>query len=635
MDRFAPTGDPFDSIPYHSSSTESTMTYYREQNRETYNWIKKYKDLLDALNIGFLIKDMDDNILEGNEAFWRMTGRSRERTVSLNVADFYDAAEYKKIQVIQKQLLKDKVHQYEHYLPKEGGGRIPALFNISLNLDNNDTPVSVNVLITDIREQKRIEASLKSTNQALYNEKKKLETILFGIGDCVTVFDTAGKPQLSNPKGESIRGDRRNALMPLVNGHKETLSLQVGTEERQFSGRVEAVRTRDGAVNAFIEILKDVTDRKKLEKQEIELLHMKRMIKRFESTLEMVGVSKSIQRVRQMIVRCAEFESNVLILGETGVGKELAARAIHAQSDREHGPFVAVNCGAIPDSLLESELFGHVKGAFTGAMSDRPGLFQEAHGGTIFLDEIGDISGAMQVKLLRVIQEREVRPLGSNKTSMVDTRVIAATNKDLATLARQERYRPDLYYRLSVIPLTIAPLRERKEDVLPLAAHFLGKMSDKTESRPKTLDHSTQQTLMDYHWPGNARELENAMEHAMAMALGGKIVIEDLPVQIVGRQSTDSHRNGTIPSDFDRQDSGPPSSAEETTSKLPLASLSKRQEEHEKEEIKAALERYSGNREMAAEHLGISRSTLWRKIGKYQLPKRKYLKSGGIARTTI
>ena len=597
-----------------------------EQNKENFDWIRKYTDLLNTLNIGFVLKDMDDNILGGNEAFWKMTGRNWKRTVAYNVAHFYDADEYQKIRAIQKRLLKEKVHQYEHFLPKEGGGRIPALFNISLNTDDKGEPVSINVLVTDIREQKKIEASLKSANQELYNEKKKLEAVLFGIGDSVTVFDTQGIHQLSNPTGETIRGSRRNALMPLVDGHKETMTLQVGTEKRQFSGQVEAVRTQDGDISAYIEILNDITDQKKLERQKAELLRMKRMIKRFEPMPEIVGVSKTMQHVRQMIFRCAEFESNVLVLGETGVGKELVARAIHSQSERKQGPFVAVNCGAIPDSLLESEFFGHVKGAFTGAISDRAGLFQEAHQGTIFLDEIGDISAAMQVKLLRVIQEMEVRPVGSDKNVKIDTRVISATNKDLATLAGKERYRSDLYYRLSVIPLTIGPLRDRKEDLLLLANHFLRKISAKIKSPLKTLDHAAQKTMLHYHWPGNARELENAMEHAIAMTQGDKISINELPVQIIDLKRASSHQTTEDSPVTNEKASIPSFHAHEVSQKLSVAGLSKRQADHEKEEIAAALERFNGNRENAAGFLGISRSTLWRKIDKYKLPKRHYSK---------
>ncbi len=254
---------------------------------------------------------------------------------------------------------------------------------------------------------------------------------------------------------------------------------------------------------------------------------------RLDIQSEMIGISQEMRKVFDLIVRCAEVDSTILVLGETGVGKELAARAIHDQSTRKAEPFVVVNCGAIPENLLESELFGHVKGAFTSAISNRKGLFYQAKGGTIFLDEVGDLNPGLQVKLLRVLQEREVKPVGSDQSYLINVRVIAATNKDLLNLANQNQYRHDLYYRLAVISVTIPPLRERKDDILHLSEHFLQKHNSADRTSNKTLGHKSQQLLLNYSWPGNIRELENCIEHALAMCRESVITPNDLPVQIV------------------------------------------------------------------------------------------------------
>jgi two-component system response regulator HydG len=307
----------------------------------------------------------------------------------------------------------------------------------------------------------------------------------------------------------------------------------------------------------------------------------------------MVGASAAMQRVCDLVLRCAEVDSTILVLGETGVGKELAAHAIHAQSDRKAKPFVTVNCGALPDTLLESELFGHEKGAFTGAVSARPGLFRVANGGVLFLDEIGDLSMPLQVKLLRALQEKEIRPVGGDRLQTVDVRVVAATNRDLGELVSQGKFRSDLYYRLAVIPLEIPPLRERTDDILPLAEHFLRKHRKRAKSQPAGLDHSAQRFLLEYEWPGNIRELENAMEHALAMARGPLITPQDLPVQVVTPQQT---RKSDV-----------------------RVNLNQKSIEAERKAIFDALQSNGGNRTRAAGDLGISRSTLWRKITMYNI----------------
>ncbi|HSA59910.1 MAG TPA: sigma-54 dependent transcriptional regulator [bacterium] len=250
--------------------------------------------------------------------------------------------------------------------------------------------------------------------------------------------------------------------------------------------------------------------------------------------LDIVGKSLKMHEVYQLIDRVAPSNSSVLILGESGTGKELVARAIHQKSRRKDNPFVVINCAALPETLLESELFGYRKGAFTGAFADKKGLFEEADGGTIFLDEIGEITPAVQVKLLRVLQNGEIRRIGGSENSRVDVRVLAATNKDLHQQVKTKAFREDLFYRLNVITLTLPPLRERKDDVSLLAYHFLKKFSEKTGKNVERISMDTLQTLEEYRWPGNVRELENVIERAVVLAEGGTITARELPPKLLG-----------------------------------------------------------------------------------------------------
>ena len=256
---------------------------------------------------------------------------------------------------------------------------------------------------------------------------------------------------------------------------------------------------------------------------------------------DMVGVSGKIHGVLSLVKRVARTGSTVLIQGETGTGKELVARAIHRNSPRATGPFVAINCAALTESLLESEMFGHEKGAFTGAIAHKKGKIEIAAGGTLFLDEIGELAPGMQAKLLRVLQEREVEPVGSTRSIKVDVRIIAATNCDLRDAVHTGRFREDLYFRLNVVTITAPPLRERREDVCPLAASFIAKISARYQVPEKVLSLETLSLLMRYEWPGNVRELENAMEHAVVLSRGLEITPEDLPRSMLQTAVTADH----------------------------------------------------------------------------------------------
>jgi len=244
---------------------------------------------------------------------------------------------------------------------------------------------------------------------------------------------------------------------------------------------------------------------------------------------KIVGESKEITSVIEEIKKIANSRSNVLLLGETGTGKELVARAIHFNSARQDKPFVPINCSAIPENLLESELFGYVKGAFTGAIGSKRGLFEEAKGGTVFLDEIGDLSQQLQAKLLRVMDDHEIRPLGGVQSRKVDIRFIAATNIDIVKAVREGLFREDLYYRINVVSITLPPLRERKEDIVILAKHFLEKYSQEIGKQVKFIDEQVLRLLMDYSWPGNVRELQNIIERAVLITESNTLFPEHLP----------------------------------------------------------------------------------------------------------
>ena len=307
----------------------------------------------------------------------------------------------------------------------------------------------------------------------------------------------------------------------------------------------------------------------------------------------LVAASPQIREVLDLVGRVAPTDATVLICGESGTGKEVIAKALHHASRRASGRFVAINCGALPETLLESEMFGHIKGAFTGASANKKGLFEEADGGTVFLDEIGEMTPSLQVALLRALQSGEIRPVGSTQALTVDARVIAATNRDLEPMIRQGAFREDLFYRLNVIPIVLPPLRERREDIPLLAELFLGRFAER-QGRALRLSAGAVECLFRYTWPGNVRELENAMERTAILARAETIEPGDLPPHVGA---------GLVPG---------PAPALETEQTLADA---------ERTHILRILERHGWNHSRAAEALGIGRTTLWRKLKDYGIEK--------------
>jgi two-component system response regulator AtoC len=340
-------------------------------------------------------------------------------------------------------------------------------------------------------------------------------------------------------------------------------------------------------------VLRKAEERESLRRENRALREQIRGEQRFETIL---AKSAPMLAIFRMITKISEYKTTVLVTGESGVGKELVARAIHARSPRKAEAFVAINCGAIPEALLESELFGHKKGAFTDAVSDRRGLFEEASGGTLLLDEIGELPLPLQVKLLRVLQEETLRRVGDTRDTKVDVRIIAATHRDLAAEVKAGRFREDLYYRINVLPVVIPPLRDRKEDVPLLVEHFLTRNNARLGTSLRGLSADARKLMLDYAWPGNVRELENTLERAMVLAEGDLIEVGDLPERL--RETLD------------------PVKAQLASGELSIKKTSAAVEEIL---IRRALQKTKGNRTRAAEILEISHRALLYKIKDYKI----------------
>lgn len=351
------------------------------------------------------------------------------------------------------------------------------------------------------------------------------------------------------------------------------------------------LKDSDGNVLGAVETLTDITA---LRSTQDKLNVLERRFSRIEGFGSLVGKSHSMKQVYNLIELAAASNATVLINGETGTGKELVAQEIHGTSTRKGAPLIKISCSALPETLLESELFGHARGSFTGAVKDKEGRFELAEGGTLFLDEIGEVSPLIQVKLLRFLQEKEFERVGENITRKADVRIIAATHRDLRKMVQEGRFREDLFYRLKVFPIQIPPLRERKEDVGALVQHFIGKFKNETGKPIEGLTHDAAVTLMDYCWPGNIRELENAIEHAFVTCREKLIDIFDLPLEIRRvelRKGICSNDETVTGQTFVPQPQTPAISDDDFLS---------------------ILRECNGNQSAAAKRLGVDRTTVWR-----------------------
>jgi DNA-binding NtrC family response regulator len=380
---------------------------------------------------------------------------------------------------------------------------------------------------------------------------------------------------------------------------KELIPDQIVIVVTAFASLETAVNAlRSGAYDYVIkpiiheeikQIIKNALKQKQLQQENIQL---KRQIKRHYDFSTIIGEGIAMKRIINEVRKIADAKSNVLLLGETGTGKELIARAIHFNSNRTAKPFIPINCSAIPENLLESELFGHTKGAFTGAFAFKKGLFEEANGGTIFLDEIGDLSINLQSKLLRVLEDQEIRPVGGTQSIKVDLRFIAATNKDIASAVKKGSFREDLFYRINVITIKLPPLRERKEDIDLLVNHFIEKFSAELGKKVNRIDEEALKYIKKYNWPGNIRELQNVIERAVLVSEDGTIKPEHLPEEMIS--SNLSFHNYALANKL---------SIEEYTK----AFILKYQNEYTEQQL--------------ADMLGITRKSLWEKRKRWAITR--------------
>ncbi len=434
------------------------------------------------------------------------------------------------------------------------------------------------------------------------------------LGLITKIVDEAGYEAVGVPTGEAALAELDKQLFDAVlldlnlPGVQGMDVLSVGPTLQTDTPFI--VMTAFGSVDTAVEAMKRgafdyvskpfrteellLTLRRAHEETELrrEVARLRRQVKDAGPGIEMVGRSPAMERVRDLIARVAPSRATVLIAGDTGTGKELVARSIHHLSGRAERSFVAVNCSAIPETLLESELFGHVKGAFTGAIANKRGLMEESSGGTLFLDEIGTVTPNIQVKLLRALQERCIMRVGGREPVPVDIRLIAATNLDLGEEVRSGRFREDLYYRLSVFPIRVPPLTERRDDIPLLAAYFLRRAVSEHGLTPPTIPPTTMQRLMEYEWPGNVRELENFIERSVIMHAGAKTIPFDPGEGLYRRREHDLLKSA-------RSD------------RWTIDHL-------EREYILAVLDEVAGHQGRAAEILGIDRRTLYRKLKRYR-----------------
>ena len=470
-----------------------------------------------------------------------------------------------------------------------------------------------------------VEQELAEKRRQLTISHQRLEAVLDATGDAMAMYDTNDRLVFANREYEQ--------MLDLSKGELEKMSAEAFTahfkqrfrepdlpdvergfffegsgnvvqeatagklpQQRLFYRSTASVHDSRGDVIGDLYVYRDVSKDIEVEQMKVEVMRLRITLEKTYSFSGMVGGSDRMKQVYAQVKQAAESDITVLIRGESGTGKELVAKSFHFNSLRKQGPFLAINCAAIPEALIESELFGHEKGAFTGAVRQRIGAFERAKGGTVFLDEIGDMPLVLQAKLLRVLQEREIQRIGGTISIPVDMRVIAATNKDLESRVKSDEFREDLYFRIAVFPIVIPPLRERREDIPLLAKHFLKKHTERIEKSMSGISNAALRLLLQYDWPGNVRELENAIERAVLLETTDVLQLNSLPPQL--SPIVASRRDPTAPAAV-----------------LPLAEV-------EQQALVHALEVSANNVTEAARSLGLNRATLYRKLKKYGLHAR-------------
>ncbi|MCX7856531.1 MAG: nif-specific transcriptional activator NifA [Deltaproteobacteria bacterium] len=491
---------------------------------------------------------------------------------------------------------------------------VSMILNSSFNLEDNilnalkalsehlDMKRGTVTLLDNKTGELRIAVAYGLTKEQIARGKYKIGEGIVGrvveSGSPIIVPDIGKEPLFLNRTGARIQKDNVSFLCVPIKIKNETLGVL--SVDRIFQDTValeEDLRVLEIVATLIGQAIKiyNAYEEEKAEKE-----HLFLELKSKHSLPNIVSISDKMEEVLKVALKVANTKATVLVRGESGTGKELIARAIHYEGNRSKGPFVALNCAALPETLLEAELFGFEKGAFTGAHSTKPGRFELANGGTIFLDEIGDVSQAIQVKLLRVIQEQTFERLGGTKPIKVDVRIIAATNRDLEKMVKDGKFREDLYWRLNVVPIFIPPLRERKEDIPPLVEHFLRKFS-REYGKNLRITNGAMDILKNYSWPGNVRELENTIERIAVLSEDGLVREDDIPSYI--REGIQKNTHTTTEGN----------------------SLTKDIENLERERIIEALKKSNFNRSKAARLLGITLRQITYKIQKYGIEEHAFL----------
>lgn len=554
---------------------------------------------------GIAVIGKDLSIIAFNEAASRITGYSEDEIINSYFQILFKISSNHSSYIINSLNNKESFPNLSLSITCKDGSEKNVLSSITPVIKKDGNIISTVFVFRDTEEMLSLAESLETTTLELYNERNKLNAIFnsniegtFTIdGDWnITSFNDSAAKITGYSKDTAIGKkcwDVFNSNLCRNGCHMErTMTEQVPTVGNELTiksrlGKDIPIRVNSaplldnkGVQNGAVETFIDISELKNLSEH---------LSDKFQFS-NIIGNSKKMEKIYTLLDNVSKTESTILITGESGSGKELAARAIHLNSDRKTKPFVAVNCSAFAESLIESELFGHEKGAFTGAIKSRLGKFETANEGTLFLDEIGDISPQVQVKLLRVLETKKLERVGGNKTINLDVRLIAATNKDFQKEIAEGRFREDLFYRINVINIHIPPLRDRMEDFPLLINFFIDKFNLKFNRKITNVSPAAYNRLLNYNFPGNIRELENIIEHSFVLCSGTEIQSEHLPDKFNSFAITDETSN----------------------SKNPLFQA-------EKKTIIETLQKCKGNRTQAAKELGIDKSTLWRKMKKLGL----------------
>ena len=563
---------------------------------------RRYQQLIDELPAGYIEYDLKGRITYVNEAMLALCTRTKKELRNLSYKEFTDTKTAARSFQAYHQVYRTGVpiKNFVHEIIRRDGKTVTVEGSIHLK-KRNGKAVGFRGIWQDITARKK-------TEQELANYQSRLEAIFCSVKEGIVAVDAKGRvikanqavEQICSVAARNIAGKRFTEAQTLCSKSchailQDTLSNETETKERQIACRradrpqqvvvfnCSPLIDANGRSMGAVLVIRDITD----------LLGLERELRGRYKFHNLIGKSKRMQEVYGLLENLANHETTVLISGESGTGKELVAKALHYAGEKSDRPFVKVNCSALPESLLESELFGHVKGAFTGAVKDRRGRFQAAEGGTILLDEIGDISPLIQLKLLRVLQEKEFERVGESTPKKVNVRVITSTNKNLKAKVRQGEFREDLYYRLKVMEVTVPALRERIEDLPLLADHFCRLFRKQFKKRIEGVSSEVLSRFMNYRWPGNVRELEHALEHAFVLCNGQTIRLGHLPAEI--REHVESGPKPTH--------------------------CKSRKTKNSAQAVFNALEKTGWNKSKAARLLGVNRRTIHRKIKQYDLRK--------------